>query len=248
MRSSRYIRNIITIVIVLVPAILVKGQSKLPNNPHYDKKPYHFGFVIGINEMDFTLKRKQNFLINTAEFNVDEVYSIDAIPEKGFNVGIVSNLRLNNHLDLRFVPDLAFGDRNILYRYIDTQGRLHTVNKKIESTYVEFPFLFKYKGVRLMNARPYLIGGPKYTVDLASQANKRKKEESNNEDIVKLNRTDVAVEVGVGFDFYLQYFKFATEIKMSYGLTNALKNEPSFYSTSLERLNSKIFMISFLFE
>lgn len=247
MRTLKYLLPIICSVSIVFEG-KINAQTKLPNNPHYDNKAYHFGFLIGINEMDFTLKRKQNFIVNINEENVLDVYSIDAIPEKGFNVGIVSNLRLGKHFDFRFVPDLAFGDRNILYRYIDKNGILQSVNKKIESTYVEFPFLFKYKGVRLMNARPYLIGGPKYTIDLASQANKKKKDENFDEDIVKLNRNDVAMEVGVGFDFYLQYFKFATELKMSYGLTNALKNEPSFYSNSIERLNSRIFMISFLFE
>ena len=219
----------------------------MPNNPQYDRKPYHFGFMIGFNEMDFTLRRQPNFNIDPQKEGILDLYSVDVLPEKGFNVGIISNLRLNDHLDFRFIPDLAFGERNIKYLYSDTVNRTRSVVKKIESTYVEFPFLFKYKGVRLLNARPYIVGGLKYSMDLASQAKKKKKTDDN-EDLVKIKRNDISGEVGLGFDFYLKYFKFATEVKMSYGLINIIDKEDTYLTNSIDRMSSKIFMISFLFE
>ncbi len=235
------------VLLFILCASTVFPQRKIPNNRNYDRKPYHFGFSLGINEMDFTLNRKENFLSDFSEEGIRELISVEAIPEKGFNVGIVTNLRLNENSDLRFVPNLAFGDRRIAYLYRDSAGVLLSEEKKIESTYVEFPFLFKYKGIRLLNYRPYIIGGLKYTMDLASQAKKKDKDD-NVKDLVKIKRDDIACEVGFGSDFYLTYFKFAVELKMSYGLSNILKQEPSLYSNSIDRLHSKIFMITFLFE
>jgi hypothetical protein len=57
-------------------------------------------------------------------------------------------------------------------------------------------------------------------------------------------------ELGAGFDVYFSWFKFSAEIKGSFGLKNlALPGESNemFYS-SIDRLNSRSIMISFLFE
>ncbi len=38
---------------------------------------------------------------------------------------------------------------------------------RVESSFLEFPLLLKYKGDRLNNVRPYVIGGLNYRYDLA---------------------------------------------------------------------------------
>jgi hypothetical protein len=60
------------------------------------------------------------------------------------------------------------------------------------------------------------------------------------------NRSDLGVEVGVGFDFYTTYFKFGTEVKMGYGLFNILKSGGENIGT--DQLKNKIFQLSFTFE
>ena len=42
--------------------------------------------------------------------------------QKGFNLGIVSNLRLGKYTDLRFIPTLVFGER-ILNYHIDREEK-----------------------------------------------------------------------------------------------------------------------------
>ena len=39
----------------------------------------------------------------------------------------------------------------------------------IESSFLEFPLLLKFKGDRLNNVRPYVIGGLNYRYDLAAK-------------------------------------------------------------------------------
>jgi hypothetical protein len=92
----------------------------------------------------------------------------------------------------------------------------------------------------------YLLGGPKYSYDLASI------ETGEGEDIlVRVARNDFHYELGVGFDHYFYYFKFSTELKASFGMANlARKGEDQYqrYFSSIDRLNSQSIMISFLFE
>ena len=75
-----------------------------------------------------------------------------------------------------------------------------------------------------------------------------KKKEENNNIYVALNRSDLYGELGAGFDFYTTFFKFGIELKMSYGLSDILKREGNIYTGAVDRLNSKLFLLSFTFE
>ena len=183
-----------------------------------------------------------------------KVLSINSTPIPGFVISIVANMQMGRHFELQFVPSLSFGDRTISYdleTYTtfaggDTTQRF-TTNKKIPSTYISFPLEVKYKAVRYNNFRPYLLAGALYTLDLASQAKKRE-QKNVNEKIVKFNQNDVYLEAGVGFDFYNEWFKFGLELKMMYGLGNVLKYEDNIYTSSIDKVSSKIFQLSFTFE
>ncbi len=184
------------------------------------------------------IKPKEDF----KEF--DSLFVLTSKPEWGFDIGIVSNLRLGQYFDLRFIPTLSFGDRNLNYRLAYKDTIIYDDVKRVESTLLEFPFLFKYKSARITNVRAYVVGGAKYTIDLASKQEKKDQDEV----LVKLRKNDYAFELGVGFDFYLEYFKFATELKMCYGIRDLLVRDNTIYTAPINRLNSKTLMISFLFE
>jgi hypothetical protein len=231
----------LNILIVLVFSLSAGAQrQRALNLPKYDLKLYHFGFLIAYNQFDFAIKPYSN--LNS----FDSLMVVESHPQSGFNLGIISNLRLGKHFDLRFTPTLSFGDRIINYtiKYQDTISQV--VKKSVESTYVDFPLLVKFKSSRMNNSRVYVLGGFNYSIDLASQA--KKKNENKNEVMIKLLRNDYSFQIGVGADFYLTYFKFATELKMSYGFRDLIKREGNLFSNSIERLNSKILQISFLFE
>ncbi len=224
---------------------------KFENLPYYDQKPYHFGFALGFNYLDFALKpinNLHNTQMSPAEnrfvSDFDSLYSVLPRGESGFNIGIVSNLRLADQWDLRFVPTLTFGDRNLVYEGIKNGTPIRRT-QQVESTFIDFPLHFKYKSVRMLNIRAYVMGGAKYTYDLAST---KGKEDINEEILARIDRSDFYYELGVGFDYYFIYFKFSTEIKASFGLKDMLARENNMFSNSIERLNSRVIMISFLFE
>jgi hypothetical protein len=188
---------------------------------------------------------------NIPDQNSDSAYlfNMEAEPTFGFVIGIVSNLRLGEYFDLRFTPSLTFGERNIDYTlqnyYESSVPQTLYVTKNIQSTFVEFPLWVRFKGKRMHNVRPYVLAGGKWALDLASNA---KKKADNASAYVFINRKDVYALGGVGFDFYTAYFKFGTEITMSYGLFDILKRDNTIYTLNVDRMRSKIFQISFTFE
>jgi hypothetical protein len=161
-------------------------------------------------------------------------------------------MRINDHFDLRFIPALSFGERNLLYNYIKLTPTAKSDTlfdiKSIKSTLLEFPLNIKYKGKRMTNARPYLIGGLKYTIDLSSDEKKNSKNLADDLLPVKLKRYDIYGELGAGFDFYFDWFKMGIEAKMSYGLRDILVHDNSMFTSAISRLNSKIFQLSLTFE
>ncbi len=260
MKISRHSRAILAIVFFLISSVSFSQVNKVPNLKLYDFEPYHFGFILAINQMDFIIKPKENlnqiyfkgkqlpvFDLGVSDVDSAQVYSIESMPSVGFSVGIVGNLRLGEYFDLRFIPTLAFGRRNLKYdtrllKGTDTIQR--TLTQKINSTIVEFPFLLKYKSKRVYNTRAYVYGGIKFDFDLASQSNKTEK---NNYE-PKLFRSDTYGVLGAGFDFYMNWFKLGMELSMSYGTRDMLLRENNLYTNSIESLRSKIFMFTFTFE
>jgi hypothetical protein len=66
--------------------------------------------------------------------------------------------------------------------------------------------------------------------------------------VVKLERADYSAEVGGGFDMFLPYFKFGIELKHSVGIPNLLIDDGTRFSTPLESLRSKTWILTFTFE
>ena len=215
------------------------AQEQRGNLPTYYKKKLNFGFTIGINRANFIIHPAPHFE------RFDTLKSVQSIPKFGFNLGIISELRLHEYITLRFIPNLSFAERNLQY---DFQGFDTIVRKKtIESTFLNFPLDLKLRSKRLGNFGAYILAGGSYSLDLAS---KRKSVTSTdpNEQIVKLKRDDFGYELGAGAEFYFEYFKFAIEGKLSIGTKNLLIKDNTIYSNSIDKLNSKVFLVSITFE
>ena len=236
-------------------------KPKVKNDPSHDDRPIHFGFSLGLNTMDFNVRQ--------SKVAVDTHVVVDvARLQPGFQVHAISNLRLGKYFDLRVLPGISFGgERQISYLNLDVNNpviRDEDNPVRIESNFLEMPVLIKYKSVRVNNFRPFLIGGGNLRFDLAA-TKKSWGRSSKNNNLVLLNVFDYYYELGFGFDFYLEYFKFAIEFKYSVGLTNVLKKSikkksggdsyyvyppeaDAIYTNAIDRLNSRLFMISFHFE
>ncbi|GAB4284447.1 MAG: porin family protein [Marinilabiliales bacterium] len=216
------------------------AQQPVPQNlPVYDQQRLHFGMALGYNQMDFTVYN--SLLIYT----LDSVYSVENRPRSGFNINIVSNLNLHRYWSFRILPGLNFGERDL--EFISHSRKDSTFFKKvmmIESTFLDVPFLFKYKSKRINNFRPYLVAGGAIKWDLAAQKAVRDDEKPK----IRLKPLNTYYAFGVGTDFFMQYFKFAIEIKLEVGTRNVLVPDNFQYAQAIDRLNSKIVHVTALFE
>lgn len=278
MKRERFNKILVCVCLILcmMPQLLNAQRKKPWNLPNYDNEPYHYGFIIGYNQMLFStnyIDNFQNTLHNPSELPSSDVldgttdaflnspFRVDEInPEMthGFTVGIVGNLRLARNLDLRLIPSLSFGERKITYTITSIQedpidGSIVEVSKLIptntHSTFVEFPLHIKVRSNRNQNTSAYVIAGANYKIDMASQ--KKFYDESGSKPKPKtlvVNRHDIAAEIGAGFDFYTGYFKLGIELKMSYGLLDIAKDHDFVYTSSFDSLRNKTFQLSFTFE
>lgn len=214
-------------------------KSKTENLAKFDNKIIHFGFSLAINSGDFDLKPAVNFQ------SLDSIHVVETQRNPGFNLGIICDLHLHKYFNLRFVPALSFVQRNINYTYSPGVA----INKGIESTFIDFPLHLKYRSARLNNFATYIIGGGKYSMDLASQAKVENIPEAPPSDIIlKLKKNDYSVDLGFGFDFFLEYFKLSPELRVSFGIPNVLIQDKTMFSNPINALNSRMLLISLNFE
>ena len=216
------------------------------NLTKYDERVLNFGFTIGYNNSNFRAKLHPDFF---GALN-DTLLEAESSKGPGFNIGIIADVSLNDYFSIRFVPSLSFAEKELNYTVCNgtvINGVCSSTKaqfQSIESIYTALPLLLKYQSKRLKNTRVYIIGGAKYTFDWASNAEAR-----NADDIVKINKNDIALDYGVGFDFYLTMVKVAVELKASYGLTNVLARDVNLiYSRAFDRLSSRSFLLSIHFE
>lgn len=232
----------VTIWLVLICASFATyGQAYRPMNlGSFDRKKYHFGFLLGFNSADLYVDRKSDLA------SQDSLLTLTTTSTPGFNLGIIGSLNMTKNISVRFLPTLSFEGRVLNYVFYETPDSTSFFEKRIESTYIDFPVNLKFRTDRLKNFAAYFVVGARYRLNMQSE--KDVKNEVADDIIVKTDDNDFAVEFGGGFDFFLPYFKFGIELKMATGLTNILVPETTQFSNPIESLRTKTFLISLTFE
>jgi hypothetical protein len=237
---NRFIFILSILILILFQDNLWAQKQKPKNQSWYDDKLLHFGFSLGFNAMDFDITPSEEYL------KVDSLYPEVARLNPGINIQIVTDLHPAKYIDIRFLPGVSFGQRNI--RYYKNQV-LYNSQQRLESSFLEFPLLLKYKGDRLNNVRPYVITGLNFRYDLAAKKEIIPEEKPV---YIRIKKPDLYYEMGAGLDFYLNYFKLSVELKMSNGIRNVIVNDaPAGYEQyrhAIEKMKSQIWVLAFHFE
>lgn len=225
-------------IAILLTTLSLQAQTSKGNYNFlgFDQKPYYFGITLAYNTSDYRPFRSKNFLQS------DSIVGIQSLKGPGFNLGIVTNLKIGDYFDLRLLPTLSFGERNLQY----TKDRREFPNqtRKVSSVFTEIPFHVRYKSAPHNDMRLFVIAGVKYSFDVASDSKTRQ-----SDGLVKISPTDFAAEAGFGAQFFFPYFIFSPEFKVSYGMNNILLyNGQLEESTVLNKILSRAFTISFHFE
>ncbi len=225
------------LLLLLLVSVIGYGQRLPKNLPKYDQKPIHFGFSIGLNYSDFHIQEIEDLAA------LQGYYGVKSEVNPGYTIHIISNLRLSDYWDLRFTPGFSTCERTLLFDVIEPLSEERTeVIRKIESSYIEAPFHLKWKSQRINNYRLYVLGGIKYNIDLAS------KQDIDDDRVFKIKRNDMMYEFGFGFDVYFEFFKFSPQIKASWGVSDLMVDDETFYIQGIERLETRSILINFTFE
>ncbi len=227
-----------------------QGGRTVLNRPRNEERFLRFGIGIGLNAMDFRILNSGQLVQpprydDSTRFwgNVDKVHP-------GFNVNALVRFRINNDMHIRLLPGICFGQRDVTFYNVGRKGLYgeEDIRMQIESSYIEMPLLFVYAVPRHSNIRPYVCGGVNCRADMAAF----KKLKIENNQFIRLNKFDMAYEIGLGFELYFTYFKMAPEVKWSGGFQNVLAPDAAegkeHYNTAIKSLTSQIVIFSLIFE
>ena len=199
-------RLFLTTIIILLFSINVNSQ--IENLQNFDQKKIHFGYFVGFNQYNYKLDYKNNPDKRTL------------IKQKaGLNVGLIADLKLNENLNLRFEPGLYTNKSDIIFYDRAKFDKLSDTLRTIKSTYIHLPLILKYSAKRYNNLRPYILGGLSTSFNLSSNQNNP---EDNSNGTFRLKTNTFYYELGIGIDFYLQYFKFSPSIRGVFSLKDEL--------------------------
>ena len=204
----------------------------------------HFGFGIGLNMFDYAKIEHTGKTVYIRQQGNVILYADLTHIKPGFSINAVTDYRLLTNLNVRFLPGIFFGQRRLDFYRKDTKSLIHSVS--VSSNYFEFPLTLKYSAKRFTNFRPYLITG------LNTRVNFSNKVSLDGERFIGMKKWEPFAEAGFGFDFYFDYFRMSTELKLSKGLINCLSNEAApdyeYLRNSLKSMYSNMIALTVSFE
>ena len=231
-------RNLLYIILLLLPLFAVAQERKVQNKPYIDYRRLHYGFFVGVHMQDmefanngFVTENGESWYADIAQYN------------PGFSVGVLADLRLGNHFSLRMLPTMHFGQNSIVFR---EQGSGELSRQQVKTTYISLPLHLKCAAERFNNYRPYVTAGVSPMLNLTVKKQQQ----------LLLKKFDFMVEVGAGCDFYLPFFKLNPELKFAFSLLDVLEKNRSDlldanylkFTQSVDKVVSKMIVLSFYFE
>lgn len=245
-------RLFILLSIVTFTLTAIAQERKPQNKPYIDLRPLHFGISVGFHMQDIELQNvgPQLITLNEGATATETIVCDQDNWNPGFSVGVLANQRLSKHFALRLAPTMHFGAKHLVFRHLnctDADGRIIEVSQDMKNTYLAFPIDLKFAAERFNNYRPYVTAGINPMINLTGKS----------QDYAQLKKYDTMLEVGLGCDFYLPFFKLIPELKFSYSLMNALDRKHAdeltdqsqrIYATSISAGHAKMFTLTFYFE
>ena len=240
------------IVLAAVACMAVGQERKVQNKPYIDLRPLHFGIHVGLNLQDVEMQNVGPLLLELPEQGeVTRTTYCDADTwNPGFSVGVVADMRLSQHLALRFTPTMHFGSSHLVLRDFDNlndAGIPRETTQDLKKTYIALPIDLKFSAERFNNYRPYMMAGISPMINLSGK----------DQDFIHLKRYDTMFEVGLGCDYYLPFFKFIPELKFCFSLSDVFDKKHAdeltdanklAFARSVEAAYSKMIVLTLYFE
>lgn len=235
---NRMKRYLLILMGLLVCTVSMAQKRKPQNRPYLDQRRLHYGFYIGVHAQDLEF-------VHSGFVTEDGKSWFAEIPEysPAFSVGVLAETYITANIALRAIPSLYFGQRKIVFHEQTTHQEY---GQMMKSTLLACPVNLKFSAPRFNNHRPFFVAGINPTLSLTNK----------DRQALLLKKWDCYVEVGLGCDFYLPFFKLIPELKFCFGLRDLLETDRSdlidksllVYTQSLKEVRSRMVMLTFYFE
>jgi len=207
---TNILRSFLPLIALCLALSLQAQERKVQHRPYIDQRKLHYGFHLGLHMQDIELENNGYIDPETGEQWYSEINNYSP----GFTVGVFGELRLNTHFSLRLAPTIHFGQKHAVYH---EQRSGSDSTQVFKSTYISVPLDVKFSAPRYNNFRPYIIAGINPMVDLTTRKH----------DALRLKPFDMYLEIGMGCDIYLPFFKLNPEIKFCFGLLDIIQRDRS---------------------
>lgn len=239
--------------VILLTFPIVKAQNWGGGN---DDNPINWGFMFQYVVSEYKITKNANWRNpyydqNSGNNVTDSLNAIYSPTSPGFGIGFVLKGRLTQNLDVRFTPSLVFNDRLMNFEYTGPQinnPNTTFVQKKVQATMVDLPLGLKVKANRLLNFSAYVLGGLKYSFDLASNKKTNDDGAAPIDKLIKNKKSFLSYEAGLGCDLYFEWFKLSPEFKVSYSFKDILKHNNDPYSNPIDKAKLRHFTFSLFIE
>lgn len=230
MRNVRFKQILIVLFLGLVSL-----EAHAQYNKHYDWRPFNLGFTMGMNysmvRLDYTALENNPRRPGLKDIIVK--------PVPGINLGMISNLKLADMWDLRFIPSVSLQQRNFYYKMNKDSSFL----RRLEASYLDLPLLVKFKSQFWRNHRVYVMTGGKLSWNLSSD-----KKVKDDPEILKIEKLDHSWVIAFGIDIYGDRVKLSPEISYSFGLPNIYVGENTNFGNNITRVRTHMLLFSLNFE
>ena len=249
-----YMKRLILLLVIASGVLTTTAQvdRKVQHKPYIDLRTLHFGILVGTHLQDLELENVGPYMMTDADGNVSQQYILcDADRwNPGVTVGVLGELRLHDNFSLRFTPSMHFGAKHLTFlnmNDLDPKGKPRETTQDMKNTYVSLPIDIKFAAPRWNNYRPYVMAGVNPMINLTG----------GDQDMVRVKRFNTMLEVGLGCDFYLPFFKLIPELKFCFGLGDVLDKKHvnelrdanlKAYAGSVASAQSKMIVLTFYFE
>lgn len=236
----QHLRHIVLVLLGLAVGLSGYAQKrKIMNKPYIDTRRWHYGFNIGIHDQGLDLVGNGYIDPSTGDQWIAQCDRMNP----GFSVGVLGSLKLGNWCDMRVNPGLNFGSKHI--QFIN-QADGSRQSQDMKSTYLALPVDFKFGAPRFNNYRPYVLAGAMAQYDLTASKHTQ----------LRCKPMQTYLEVGLGCDVYMPFFKLIPELKFCFGLGNMLQKhrtditDPTqhIFTESVDRASANMVILNFYFE
>lgn len=232
----------------LVLSFIILGQTasaqlfdkeKIKNNENFDKALLSWGYYLGVNNYDFNFDYEQN------------LKDIQIEKSAGFSVGLIGNLRINDHFDLRLEPGLVITKRFLHYHpsyFTGLEFNDSDLEREVRSTYIHVPLLLKISTKRVNNIKPFIVAGLSTALNLSSN---QENPDDNSVGEFRTKKSVLFYEVGFGIDMYLFWFKFTPSVRGVFAMNDELVRDAdpnSPWTGNVASMKTRGLFINFTFQ